>query len=61
MQVAVIVAFMGFKIWMIPVVAVTLWGISELIKLIIAARERQALIARGIDPDSVKKSGPTLR
>jgi hypothetical protein len=62
MQVAVFLmrSLKGF-IWLIPVAAIALWGISELVKKFLDHRERQALIERGIDPDSVKKGAPTLR
>ena len=54
-------AFKVFWILMIPIALVVVGAVTELVKMIIARRERQALIERGIDPDTVTKKAPTLR
>ena len=54
-------AFKGFWILMIPVALAVVGAIAGLVKMILERRERQALIARGIDPDTVAKRAPTLR
>jgi hypothetical protein len=54
-------AFKFFWILMIPIALVVVGAVTELVKMIIARRERQALIERGIDPDTVAKKAPTLR
>jgi hypothetical protein len=51
----------GFWILMIPVALAVIGAIAGLVKMIMERRERQALIARGIDPDTVSKRAPTLR
>jgi hypothetical protein len=54
-------AFRGSWILLIPIVLVVIGAFWELVKMLIARRERQSLIERGIDPDSVAKKAPTLR
>jgi hypothetical protein len=54
-------AFKVFWILMIPIALVVVGAVTELVKMIIARRERLALIERGIDPDTVAKKAPTLR
>ena len=53
--------FRGFWILMIPIVLLVAGAVSELVKMMLARQERQALIERGIDPDTVPKKAPTLR
>jgi len=53
--------FRGFWILMIPIVLLVAGAVSELVKMVLARQERQALIERGIDPDTVPKKAPTLR
>jgi len=50
----------GFWILMIPVVLAVAGLIDGLVKTIKERRERKALIADGIDPDTVRKKAPTL-
>jgi hypothetical protein len=52
-------SILGIGIWLIPVVAICVWGIMEIVKMVLAHQERLALIERGIYPDSVKKDQPT--
>jgi hypothetical protein len=54
-------AFRGSWILLIPIMLVVIGAFWELIKMLIARHERQSLIDRGIDPDSVAKKAPTLR
>jgi hypothetical protein len=53
--------FRGFWILMIPLALLVAGLVTELVKMIVARQERQSLIERGIDPDSVTKKAPTLR
>jgi hypothetical protein len=41
-------------IWLVPIAAIVVWGIIELVKMILHHQERLAMIERGIHPDSVK-------
>jgi hypothetical protein len=43
-------------IWLVPIVAIVMWGAIEVVKMILAHQERIAKIERGIDPDAVPKS-----
>jgi hypothetical protein len=54
-------AFRGSWILLIPIMLVVIGAFWELVKMLMARRERQSLIERGIDPDSVAKKSPTLR
>jgi hypothetical protein len=54
-------AFRGSWILLIPIMLVVIGAFWELIKMLMARHERQSLIDRGIDPDSVAKKAPTLR
>ena len=38
-------------VWLVPVVAILMWGIIEITKLVLRHQERVAKIERGIDPD----------
>ena len=38
-------------IWLVPIVAILVWGIIEITKMILRHNERIAKIERGIDPD----------
>jgi hypothetical protein len=46
---------MGLGIWLIPIAAIVVWGVVEIVKMLLAHQERLALIERGMHPDSVKK------
>ena len=52
-------SILGIGIWLIPVVAIGVWGIMEIVKMVHAHEERMAMIERGIYPDGVKKDQPT--
>jgi hypothetical protein len=54
-------AFRGSWILLIPIVLLVTAVVWELIKSMMAKQERQSLIERGIDPDTVPKKAPTLR
>ena len=49
-------SILSLGIWLVPIVAITVWGVIEVVKMILAHQERLALIERGIHPDSVKKT-----
>ena len=51
----------GWWILMIPLALVVIGAIVELIKLMGEKREHKALVAQGVDPDTVAKKAPTLR
>jgi predicted membrane channel-forming protein YqfA (hemolysin III family) len=51
----------GWWILMIPLALVVIGAIVELIKLIAEKREHKALVAEGVDPETVAKKAPTLR
>jgi len=42
-------------IWLVPIAAIVVWGVIELVKMILHHQERLAMIERGIHPDSVNK------
>jgi hypothetical protein len=46
---------------MIPIALVVVGAVIELVKMMLARQERQALVEQGIDPDTVPKKAPTLR
>ena len=50
-------SILGIGIWLIPVVAIGVWGIMEIVKMVHAHEERMAMIERGIYPNSVKPDG----
>ncbi len=52
-------SILGLGIWLIPITAIVVWGIIEIVKLAMAHNERLAMIERGMYPDSVKKNEPT--
>ena len=39
-------------IWLVPIVAIVMWGGIEVVKMILKHQERIAKIERGIDPDA---------
>ena len=51
-------SILGLGMWLVPIVAIAVWGILEGVKLVLAHQERLAMIERGIHPDSVKKNEP---
>ena len=38
-------------VWLVPIVAILVWGIIAITKMILRHNERIAKIERGIDPD----------
>ena len=45
-------------VWLVPIAAIFVWGVIELVKMVLAHQERLAMIERGIHPDSVKRDEP---
>ena len=45
-------------IWLIPITAIIVGGITGIVKMILNHQERLAMIERGIHPDSAKKNEP---
>ena len=58
---AVLLMRKGWWILMVPLALVVVGAVTELVKMAMARRERQALIASGVDPETVTKKAPTLR
>jgi hypothetical protein len=53
-------SIMSLGIWLVPISGIVVWGVIELVKMLLAHQERLAMIERGIHPDSVvKKQEPT--
>jgi len=50
-------SILNLGIWLVPIAAIVVWGIIEVVKMILSHQERLAMIERGIHPDSVKKDG----
>jgi hypothetical protein len=50
-------SILNLGIWLVPIAAIVVWGIIEIVKMILAHQERIAMIERGIHPDGVKKDG----
>ena len=48
-------SIMNLGIWLVPIAAILVWGVIEVVKMILRHQERLALIERGIHPDSVTK------
>jgi len=44
-------------IWLVPIAAIVVWGVVEIVKMVIAHDERVKMIERGMNPDSVNKDG----
>jgi hypothetical protein len=38
--------------WLIPIVAIIVWGLTEIVRTILKYQERSQMIARGMDPDA---------
>jgi len=39
-------------IWLIPIVAIVVWGATEIVKTVMHHQERSQMNARGMDPDA---------
>jgi len=48
-------SILNLGIWLVPIAAIVVWGIIEVVKMILSHQERLAMIERGIHPDSVKR------
>jgi hypothetical protein len=45
-------SILDLGIWLIPIVAIVVWGATEIVKTILHHQERSLMIARGMDPDA---------
>ena len=45
-------SILDLGIWLIPIVAIVVWGATEIVKTILHHQERSQMIARGMDPDA---------
>jgi hypothetical protein len=45
-------SILDLGIWLIPIVAIIVWGATEIVKTIMHHQERSQMIARGMDPDA---------
>ena len=45
-------SIVGLGIWLIPIIAIIMGGVTGIIKMILNHQERIAKIERGIDPDA---------
>ena len=50
-------AIASLGVWLVPIVAILVWGIIELFRMILHHQERLAMIERGIHPDSARPEG----
>ena len=44
-------SIVNLGIWLVPIAAIVVWGVIEVVKMILKHQERIAKIERGIDPD----------
>jgi hypothetical protein len=44
-------------VWLVPIAAILVWGVVEIVKMALAHQERLALIERGIHPDGFNPDG----
>jgi hypothetical protein len=51
-------SILGLGIWLVPIAAIVVWGIIEIVKMVLAHQERLAMIERGIHPDGGKTDKP---
>jgi hypothetical protein len=49
-------SILNLGIWLIPIVAIVVWGATEIVKTILHHQERSQMIARGMDPDAPHRS-----
>jgi len=45
-------SILSLGIWLVPIVAILMWGIIAIVKMILTHQERIAKIERGMDPDA---------
>ncbi len=45
-------SILNLGVWLVPIAAIVVWGVIEVVKMILAHQERIAKIERGIDPDA---------
>ena len=43
---------MGLGVWLIPIIAIVVWGVKEIVETVFKYQERSQMIARGMDPDA---------
>ena len=44
-------SIISLGIWLVPIIAILVWGVIEVTKMILRHQERIAKIERGINPD----------
>ncbi len=49
-------SIVGLGMWLVPISAIVVFGLVELVRTVLRHQERLAMIERGIHPDTVKKS-----
>jgi hypothetical protein len=45
-------SIINLGVWLVPIAAIAVWGVIEVVKMILRHQERIAKIERGIDPDA---------
>ena len=45
-------SIINLGVWLVPIAAIVVWGVIEVVKMILRHQERIAKIERGIDPDA---------
>ena len=49
-------SIINLGVWLVPIAAIVVWGVIEVVKMILRHQERIAKIERGIDPDAPPRS-----
>jgi hypothetical protein len=50
-------SIINLGVWLVPIAAIVVWGIIEVVRMILKHQERIAKIERGIDPDAGRPKG----
>jgi hypothetical protein len=50
-------SIINLGVWLVPIAAIVVWGIIEVVRMILKHQERIAKIERGIDPDVGRPKG----
>jgi len=45
-------SILGLGIWLVPIVAIIVWGATEIVQTIMKYQERALMIQQGMDPDA---------
>ena len=48
-------SIINLGVWLVPIAAIVVWGIIEVVRMILKHQERIAKIERGIDPDGPRQ------